>query len=305
MDSKKAPSLSEESKKVEIFYYIAEALRNDPSISLVGLCKSFNVSKSGYYAWKSRRPSDRDNADLKLIKSIFESKAQKAGIRTIRMILLRKHKVNMNLKKIARIKKKYGLKTIIRTPRWKRYIAKGGEEHIASPNVVNRQFNATKTNQVYSTDITYLHYGNNQRAYLSVVKDLASKEIVHYHLSNHIHMELVTYGLDELFRKINPKDRKNLIMHSDQGSHYTVNGYRELLKRFSITQSMSRKGNCLDNAPIESFFGHLKDEVEIRNCKTYLELKNKIENYINYYNNERPQWGLLQKTPVEYRHLLE
>lgn len=100
--------------------------------------------------------------------------------------------------------------------------------------------------------------------------------------------------------------RKNLIIHSDQGFHYTSTFYANKLKKFKVTQSMSRRGNCLDNSPIESFFGHMKDEVELKTCKTFEEVKNMIEDYINYYNNERYQWGLNKMTPTQYRcHLLK
>ncbi len=90
-----------------------------------------------------------------------------------------------------------------------------------------------------------------------------------------------------------------MIIHSDQGGHYTGRSFREEIKKLGLRQSMSRKGNCLDNAPIESFFGHLKDDVDYKACKNFVELREMITEYMNYYNNERPQWGLKQKTPAE------
>lgn len=94
-------------------------------------------------------------------------------------------------------------------------------------------------------------------------------------------------------------------MHSDQGIHYTNSAYRKILETHQVHQSMSRKGNCLDNAPIESFFGHLKDELDLSICKTYEDVKNKVRSYISYYNKHRPQWGLKAKTPAEYRGFIE
>lgn len=235
--------------------------------------------------------------DDELVGLIFENRKKKAGARTIKMLLLNLFWINMNLKKVRRIMKKCDLKTIIRR---KNKYKQGwilGEEHRVSANILDRNFDVEKKDTVYSTDITYLDYGAGKRAYLSAVKDLATKEIVHHTVSPTVNLNIALQGLDDLFRK----KPKHIIMHSDQGCHYTSKSYRDFLSKWEITQSMSRKGNCLDNAPIESFFGHLKDEAEYRSCHTYEELVAEIENYINYYNNERPQWGLKGKTPVEHR----
>lgn len=203
----------------------------------------------------------------------------------------------MNLKKVRRLMKKHGLRTFIRRKNRSRQVWVEGDEHRASPNILNRNFNVQKKDTVYSTDITYLDYGLGKRAYLSAVKDLATKEIVHYTVSASATLNIALRGLEDLFSQ----KPKHIIMHSDQGSHYTSKIYRDLLSKWEITQSMSRKGNCLDNAPIESFFGHLKDEAELRDCNTYEELVAEIDRYIKYYNNERPQWDLKGKTPAECR----
>lgn len=301
MDPKKASSLSGQTKKVKRYFYIAEAFKNDPRVSLLKLCRTFNVSRSGYYNWLNRLENLKDNDSLLLVRTVFEARKSKAGIRTIKMILQRDYKVVMNLKKISRIKKLYGLETIIRRRNKYRYVSKGGADHQAAPNLVNRNFDIKSNDQVYSTDITYLNYGNGQRAYLSAVKDLGSKEIVHFTVCKNIHMEIATDGLDILFGKLSSRKRKNLVVHSDQGTHYTNKSYREKLRKFGVMQSMSRKGNCLDNAPIESFFGHLKDEVDLKKCRRYEELVSNVSKYIDYYNNHRPQWGLERKTPAECR----
>ncbi len=193
--------------------------------------------------------------------------------------------------------KKYALHTVIRRKCKYRQVTVQGEEHRVSPNILDRNFKVDVKDTVYSTDITYLDYGDGKRAYLSAVKDLATKEIVHHTVSEGINMYLAMKGLEGLFSQ----KPKHIIMHSDQGIHYTSKSYRDLLAKWEITQSMSRKGNCLDNAPIESFFGHLKDESEFRSCHSYEELVAEINSYINYYNNERPQWGLQGKTPAECR----
>jgi transposase InsO family protein len=138
---------------------------------------------------------------------------------------------------------------------------------------------------------------------LSAVKDVATKEIVAAHTSMRIDMDLVTKTIEQL-RK-DPHISKDALMHSDQGFHYTNPEFITLMKKLKFIQSMSRKGRCIDNAPIESFFGHFKDEVDYKSCKTFEELHSLINSYIEYYNNERKQWELKKMTPVQYRnHLL-
>ena len=152
------------------------------------------------------------------------------------------------------------------------------------------------------TDITYLYYGKCEKAYLSAVKDISTGEIIAYKVAKHITMSLVLDTVEILKNKIN---LNNVLLHSDQGFHYTKPEYRKMLKDSNVIQSMSRKGNCIDNAPMESFFGHLKDEVDYRNCKTFEELVEKIDEYMYYYNNERYQWGRDKMTTAQYRsHLL-
>lgn len=221
------------------------------------------------------------------------------------MILEKDYGIKMNHKKIRRIMNEYGLKTIIRRKNPYKAMAKKTHEHSICPNVLKRRFSPVKPYTVYSTDITYLHYGNSQKAFLSAIKDLASCEIIAYTISRQMTIDFVNEMMRNAIEST-PKDSlKKLIIHSDQGFHYTHPVFRMRLKNLEITQSMSRKGNCLDNAPIESFFGHLKDEVNYKNCKTFEELKDKIDEYIYYYNNERYQWNKNKMAPVEYRnHLL-
>jgi transposase InsO family protein len=156
---------------------------------------------------------------------------------------------------------------------------------------------------VFCTDITYLPY-NHRFAYLSVIKDIASGEVVAWHLAHHLEMELVITTLDNLKRD-HSKKLINVLIHSDQGFHYTNPLYIDMVSDFSMVQSMSRKGACIDNAPIESFFGHLKDEVDLRICKTFTEVYAMIETYMEYYNCKRRQWDKQKMTPIQYRdHLL-
>lgn len=219
------------------------------------------------------------------------------------MILERDCGLIVNLKKIIRIKRKLGLETIIRRRSKYRPLKVIGDEHNSVPNYLDQNFAATGKDEIYSTDITYLNYGSGKRAYLSAIKDIYTKEILHYHVSVKADLELAMKGLDQFYGQLPVKVRRTLLVHSDQGSHYTSVSYRNLLEEFEVMQSMSRKGNCLDNAPIESFFGHMKDELDLAKCQTVEDLKNRIDKFIDYYNNQRPQWGLKRKTPAEYRGL--
>jgi len=269
------------------------------------LCSLDKVSRSGYYRWliQSGKP-DRDYNDYLLIKKIFDRGKKKYGWRSIQMRL---PKGLMNHKKIKRIMKKYGLVCRIRRANPYKQIAKATLEHRTFNNTLNREFRSLVPFKVFCTDITYLPF-NYRMAYLSVIKDIGSGEIVAWKLSMHIDMELVL-GTVELLKNntaLPLESFQNIMIHSDQGFHYTNPQYIEQVKKLNMTQSMSRKGNCIDNSPMESFFGHFKDDVDYKNCKTFEELNTLIENYMQYYNCERYQWNLKKMTPVEYRnHLLK
>jgi transposase InsO family protein len=263
------------------------------------LCEIAGVSRSGYYRWLRRQSKeDKDYIDFLLIKEIFDKGKQKYGFRQVKMQLKRQKKAIMNHKKIIRIMRKYDLEARIRRKNPCKAIMKKTAEHRTFGNKLDRQFSLDIPHKIFCTDITYIPF-NNRFAYLSVVKDIATGEVVAWHLLPYITMQLVL----ETLKKIKPYP--NAMIHSDQGFHYTNPEYIEKVKALEMIQSMSRKGNCIDNAPIESFFGHLKDDVDCKICKTFEELYQLIENYINYYNTERAQWSKNKMTPVEFRdHLL-
>lgn len=265
-------------------------------------CTIAKASRSGYYKWlESSDEQEKDHDDYLLIKTIFDKGKSKYGFRTIQMRLLHKG-VLMNHKKIIRIMKKYNLITKIRRKNPYKQIMKKTLEHRTFENKLNREFEQSTPFKVFCTDITYIPF-NHRFAYLSVVKDVASGEIVSWELSRHIDMDLVMNTIENM--KSNISSFKNIMMHSDQGFHYTNPSYINTIKNLEMIQSMSRKGNCIDNAPVESFFGHMKDEIDYKNCKTFEELYLLIEEYMQYYNNERRQWDLKKMTPVMYRdHLL-
>lgn len=203
-----------------------------------------------------------------------------------------------NSKKVLRFMTKYSLKTKIRIKKPYAKIAKANLEHRICPNILNREFRGLTAFKKLWTDITYLYY-NWLRCYLSVLKDMITWEILSYKVSSNLWINFVLNTINSV--KI---DLKWTIIHSDQGFHYTNPSYQTLLNKKWAIQSMSRKWNCLDNAPTESFFWHLKDEIDLNNCKTLKDVENVIKNYIIYYNNNRFQWNKKKMTPVQYRNHL-
>lgn len=263
------------------------------------MCKIAGVSRSGFYSFISR--TIPIHLDENLVVELFNKKKGRFGIRRLKMCFERERGLKINLKKIIRIKKKFGLTTIVRRRNTSRMVFKKGEEHKVAPNLLERNFNPISTEICLSTDVTELQYSRGQRAYLSATKDLRTKEIVNFKVSSRPTIELVVDSFEKYLNSLTEQEKSKVLIHSDQGFHYTSYQYRSLLEQHGVLQSMSRKGNCLDNSPIESFFGHLKDEVEYKDCKNVNEVKKRIKKYIDYYNNDRPQWGLKKKTPAEAR----
>lgn len=267
-------------------------------------CSIAKVSRSGYHKWLIHADEpEKDHGDYLLIKEIFDEGKSKYGFRTVLMKLSDKG-ILMNHKKVSRIMRKYDLITKVRRRNPYKMIMKKSLGHRTFENKLDRKFDQTIPFSVLCTDITYLPY-NNRFAYLSVIKDIASSEVVAWNLTQHLEMELVLDTVSFMKNTCHATQLKDAMIHSDQGFHYTNPLYIEMVERLNMVQSMSGKGNCIDNAPIESFFGHLKDEVEYKACKTFTEVYEKMETYMEYYNNGRRQWGLKKMTPVQYRnHLL-
>lgn len=264
------------------------------------LCKIARVSKSGYYKWWKNADKIKDETDVLLIAEMFFKSKQKAGFRTIKMKLLTEYGIIMNHKKIIRIMKKYGMTTKIRRANPYKYAAKIRNENLVCPNLVNRRFKEQEPNSIYATDITYLKYSNNT-AFLSVMLDVKTSEVISYSLSENLQMGFV---LDTITNGIKKYPVKNLIIHTDRGIHYTNNVFQLLLRKNNIFQSMSAPATPRDNAPIESFFGHMKDELDYKKCKIFEELSAMIDDYMYNYNYTRKQWSKNKMTPIEYRNYL-
>lgn len=272
-------------------------------------CEMLGVSRSGYYNYiasaETRR--EREENDLRskdLILKAFHKHGYKKGSRSIKMTLEQEFNLVFNRKRIQRIMRKYNIICPIRKANPYRRMAKATKEHTVVPNLLNRKFKQLVPGKVLLTDITYLPFGSPGMAYLSTIKDASTNEILAYHVSERITLDIATTTIKKLVSQKSGLLHPEAFIHSDQGCHYTSPIFQRLLKKYRLGQSMSRRGNCWDNAPQESFFGHMKDEIDSRNCKTFQELLNMIDHYMNYYNNYRYQWGLRKLTPVQYRNQL-
>ncbi len=166
-------------------------------------------------------------------------------------------------------------------------------------NLVQRKFREHGARKILLTDITYLPY-NGTFAYLSTIIDAFTKQVLSYVLSDNLKVDFVLLTVQQLVDTHGISLSEETIIHSDQGVHYTSYKFIEIVNDAKLRQSMSRRGNCWDNAPQESFFGHMKDEIDITNCSTFDEVKAIVDDWIDYYNNERYQWGLAKLAPNEY-----
>ena len=275
-------------------------------------CDTLNVSRSGYDRYFSEEAKDnrmkREKVDLMvrdLILSVFNRRGYKKGSLQIKMTLENERGIIYSLKRIRRIMRKYGIICPHRRRHPDKKIVKATEEHRMVPNLLNREFRQETPGKVLLTDITYVYDGKGQLAYLSTILDGSTNEILSYHVSDRLKMPLVTETIRKLFRNKRIPLHPEAFIHSDQGVHDTSPTFQNLLKKKGLGQSMSRKGNCWDNAPQESFFGHFKDEALLEECENLKELKLEIKRYMMYHNTARYQWNLKKMTPVGFRnHLL-
>lgn len=240
--------------------------RDNNQLNVSELCEMAGVSRSGYYNWienedKRKVKEMKDEADFQLIKIAYNHRGFDKGARGIYMRLLHMG-VRMNIKKIRRLMKKFNLVCQIRKANPYRRMAKAMKTSNVASYLVNRDF-IQAPRLIITTDITYLFYGRKRKkAYLSVMKDCFTNEILSYVLSESLEVDFVLITVKQLIKKHgNTLKTNETIVNSDQGCHYTSIEFQQLLKDSELRQSMSRRGNCWDNAPQESFFGHMKDEI--------------------------------------------
>jgi len=253
------------------------------------------MAKSSFYYYAKQDTSDKYEEVKKKIERIYHKHKGRLGYRRI-TILLRREDIVINHKTVLRLMGSLKLKSLIRRRKYRSY---KGEQGKIAPNVLDRSFKAKQPNQKWTTDVTEFNV-LGKKLYLSPVLDLYNQEIISYELSERPDFKSVTNMLEKALKKIG--NRKSLIMHSDQGWQYQMKQYQTMLKQNGIRQSMSRKGNCLDNAVMENFFGTIKSELFYLNkYESITHLKKEINKYIKYYNNDRIKLNLNGMSPVQYR----
>lgn len=278
--------------------------RDNNMLNISWLCETAGVWRSGYYRWINSVDSrnvkeEQDKKDFELILEAYKFRGYDKGSRGIHMRLLNQRR-KMNRKKIQRLMNKYGLKCPIRKANPYRRMAKAMKTNNVSENLVNREFQEHGPGMILLTDITYLFYNHGVKAYLSVILDACTKQVMAYVVSESLAVDFVLETVNILILNHGISIHSETIIHSDQGCHYTSISFRQLLKDENLRQSMSRRGNCWDNAPQESFFGHMKDEIHLNRCNNFSDLKHEIDDYMDYYNNDRYQWGLAKLSPNQY-----
>ena len=263
------------------------------------------VSRSGYYRWLSTSEArilreQQDQDDFALIREAYEYRGYQKGVRGIHMRLLHMG-IRMNTKKIRRLMHKYHLYCPIRKANPYRRMAKALRTNAVADNRVNREFRKHGARKILLTDITYIPY-NNTFCYLSVIKDAYTEQVLSHVISDSLEVDFVLETVNQLIRNHGTTLDAQAMIHSDQGCHYTSIKFRELIKNSGLRQSMSRRGNCWDNAPQESFFGHMKTELAGKKNKwtNFQDVVDDIDDWIDYYNNDRGQWGLGKLTPNEF-----
>ncbi len=279
-------------------YAIVEALRLRHPVS--GLCHYLKVSESGYYSWRTRPPSQRKRDDIKLkivISAAHKRTRETCGPERLQQDIVENEGLQIGVCRIKRLRKELG----IRCRQKRQFKATTNSNHSlpVARNLVDQKFTATAPNQIWLTDITYIRTREGW-LYLAAHKDLFNGEIVGYALDKRMTAELV---MKSLFRAVARKGPPvGLIHHSDRGSQYCSRRFRKLIKQFKMQASMSRRGNCYDNAPIESFWGTLKNElVYHHDYQTRKEATKDITEYIEiFYNRRRVQKRLGYLSPAAY-----
>jgi transposase InsO family protein len=263
------------------------------------LCDIAGIPRQSYYKWLNRKPSPREQENEELTQAMLYLHEQLQGIygyRRLTLHLRRQTNKKINCKRILRLMKCAGIQSVIRRKRTK--YARSNPQHIAE-NLLNREFDAKASNEKWVTDVTEFKYGNGQKAYLSAILDLHDNTLVSYVLGHSNNNPLVFQTLD---LALQAAPRSTPMMHSDRGFQYTSQRFKERIEKAGMTQSMSRVGRCIDNGPMESFWGTLKCEKYYLNTyRTFEELKRDIDSYIYFYNYERLQAKLNGLSPMEFR----
>ncbi|MCR5204014.1 MAG: IS3 family transposase [Lachnospiraceae bacterium] len=291
--------------KFEIIHETISKGNNVLSVKM--LCEIAGVSRSGYYNWvrsadKRSEKEARDRADFELILEAYHFRGYDKGAKGIYMRLMHMNPpIVMNVKKIRRLMKKYGLVCNIRKANPYRRIVKAIKTNNVADDLVKREFEKHGPRKILLTDITYIPF-DGRFCYLSTILDAFTKQILSYVLSESLEVDFVLETVRQMLEKHQVSLTAKTIIHSDQGCHYTSCSFIQLVKDKGLRQSMSRRGNCWDNAPQESFFGRMKDHIgdKLKECTMYCEVLAVIDDWMDYYNNDRYQWELAKLSPNEY-----
>lgn len=288
--------------RYETVYLAIRDLHETKSYPISQLCEIMGIQRSSYYKWLNRKESDNEKfnkALLPMIKDAYEERNGILGYRQMTIKLNREHHLHVNHKRIYRLMQILNLKSVCRRKR-KNYIKSTPE--ITAENVLNREFESNEFGTKWLTDVTEMKYGHQSKAYLSVILDLSDKSIVSFVVGHSNNNELVFRTFD-IAHQAYPDAQP--IFHSDRGFQYTSKQFKKKLDDAGMTQSMSRVSRCIDNGPMESFWGMMKSEMYYLNkFNSYEELEAAIIEYIDYYNNHRYQKRLNCMTPLEYRQYL-
>ena len=263
------------------------------------MCNLAGIARSSYYKWLNKEETKKDKENSIIIKEltkIYDDVNGIYGYRRMTMNINRNLNKQYNHKRIYRLMKSINLQSVIRKKK-KRYIK--STPQITAENVLNRDFSAATLNEKWLTDVTEFKLTNGTKAYLSAIIDLYDNSIVSYVLGHSNNNKLVFDTFDLAIER-NPS--ASPLFHSDRGYQYTSKAFKLKLDKVSATQSMSRVGRCIDNGPIEGFWGIIKSEMYyLRKFNNFDELKLAIDNYIEFYNNKRLQKKLKGLSPIEYR----
>lgn len=294
--------------KYQVIYEMTQ--RETNLLNIKWLCEAAGVSRSGYYHYLAveelrQQREEQDRLDFLTIVKAYQYRGYDKGARGIYMRLLHLNPpVHMNVKKIRRLMKKFQLYCPIRKANPYRRTAKAIATASVAPHLLNREFETQGARKVLLTDITYIINGQAPRCYMSTIIDGCTKELLAWVLSASLEIDFVLQTVHQLVEKHGVSFMAETLIHSDQGVHYKSIKFIQLLNDSNLRQSMSRKANCWDNAPQESFYGHMKDEIDISWCTTFEEIHQVIADWTDYYNNERYQWDLARLAPTEYYRYL-
>ena len=295
------PHYTFEQKKV-LCTWIKELPHDRYDYSIQSILKKIGLSRSSYYSILSNdnygMKDKQDEIDFQCIKKVMDYKGFKKGSRTIYMMLPGICGVHFGRAKILRLMKKYGCVCAVRKERPELKTYKENLKNNRKPNLLKRRFRLARPNEILLTDVSYLKYSTNKTEYFSCIKDAVTGKIVNHVTSSANDLNLAKATIACL------DSTENTLFHSDQGILYFNDVFQNKLKELGYEQSMSRRGNCWDNSSQESYFGHMKDECDFSKCSTPEDVKKKVDEYIYYYNYERPQWTRNKMTPVDYEKYL-